>query len=57
MLLKSDQKAVLNLASWPINNEITETFVNEIKQIKGDMYDRASLELLKKKVMYESFYS
>ena len=55
--LKTDWEAVLNAASCSINNGVTEGNVNKIKQIKRDMYGRASYELLRKKVIYQSLFS
>ena len=54
--LKIDWEAVLNAASYPINNGVTEGNVNKIKQIKRDMYGRAGYELLRKKVIYQSLF-
>lgn len=54
--LKTDWEAVINAASYPINNGVTEGNVNKIKQIKRDMYGRASYELLRKKVIYQSLF-
>ncbi len=54
--LKTDWEAVLNAASCNISNGITEGSVNKIKQIKRDMYGRAGLELLRKKVIYQSLF-
>lgn len=55
--LKTDWEAVLNSASCSISNGVTEGNVNKIKQIKRDMYGRASYELLRKKVIYQSLFS
>lgn len=58
--LKTDWEAVINAASYGISNGITEGSVNkikQIKQIKRDMYGRASYELLRKKVIYQSLFS
>lgn len=55
--LKTDLEAVINAASYGISNGITEGSVNKIKQIKRDMYGRASYELLRKKVIYQSLFS
>lgn len=55
--LKTDLEAVINAASYGISNGITEGNVNKIKQIKRDMYGRASYELLRKKVIYQSLLS
>ncbi|WP_243473966.1 transposase [Schnuerera ultunensis] len=40
-----------------LSNGVTEGNVNKIKQIKRDMYGRASYELLRKKVIYQSLFS
>ena len=55
--LKTDLEAVINAASYGISNGIVEGNVNKIKQIKRDMYGRASYELLRKKVIYQSLFS
>lgn len=55
--LKQDWEAVLNAASLPISNGVAEGNVNKIKQIKRDMYGRASYELLRKKVIYQSSFN
>lgn len=55
--LKTDWEAVTNAAAYHLSNGITEGNVNKIKQIKRDMYGRASCELLRKKVIYQSLFS
>lgn len=55
--LKTDWEAVINAASYHLSNGVTEGNVNKIKQIKRDMYGRASYELLRKKVIYQSLFS
>lgn len=55
--LKKDWEAVINAASIGLSNGVTEGNVNKIKQIKRDMYGRASYELLRKKVIYQSLFS
>lgn len=55
--LKKDWDAVINAASIGFSNGVTEGNVNKIKQIKRDMYGRASYELLRKKVIYQSLFS
>ncbi len=55
--LKKDWEAVINAASIALSNGVTEGNVNKIKQIKRDMYGRASYELLRKKVIYQSLFS
>ena len=54
--LKTDWEAVINAASYPLSNGVTEENVNKIKQIKRDMYGKASYELLRKKVIYQSLF-
>lgn len=54
--LKKDYKAVLNAATYKMNNGITEGNVNKIKVIKRDMYGRASIELLRNKIVYQSLF-
>ena len=55
--LKTDFEAVINAASYGISNGITEGNVNKLKQIKRDMYGRASYKLLRQKVIYQSLFS
>ena len=55
--LKKDWEAVINAGSIGLSNGVTEGNVNKIKQIKRDMYGRASYELLIKKVIYQSLFS
>ena len=52
--LRKDWEGVLNAASYAISNGIAEGTVNRIKQVKRDMYGRAGIDLLRKKVMYQS---
>ena len=49
--LKIDKKAVTNSISYDISNGIVEGFVNKLKVVKRMMYGRASLELLKRKMV------
>ena len=49
--LKTDKKAVANSISYDISNGIVEGFVNKLKVVKRTMYGRASLELLKRKMV------
>jgi hypothetical protein len=46
-----DKKAVENAIAYPISNGVVEGFVNKLKTIKRIMYGRASLELLKRKMI------
>lgn len=52
--LRKDWEGLLNAASYAISNGIAEGTVNRIKQVKRDMYGRAGIDLLRKKVMYQS---
>lgn len=52
--LRKDWQAVLNAAAYAFNNGIAEGTVNKIKQVKRDMYGRAGIDLLEKKVIFQS---
>ncbi|WP_414151442.1 transposase [Acetobacterium carbinolicum] len=52
--LKQDSEAVLNAATYRISNGVTEGQVNKLKLIKRDMYGRASIGLLARKVIFQS---
>lgn len=52
--LKQDYEAVINSATYELNNGLLEGHVNKLKKIKRDMYGRASIDLLRKKVLYQS---
>jgi transposase len=49
--LSRDMKAVENAINMSWSNGAVEGHVNRIKSIKGQMYGRASFELLRKKVI------
>lgn len=49
--LNQDTEAVLNAATYKISNGVTEGQVNKLKLIKRDMYGRASVGLLARKVI------
>lgn len=51
--VKMDIKAVRNCITHPVSNGIVEGFVNKIKEVKRVMFGRASLELLKRKMILE----
>lgn len=53
--IHKDFDAVINSAKYKINNGIVEGNVGKIKKIKKDMFGRCSVELLRKKVIYQSF--
>lgn len=46
-----DYKAVLNAVLYPSNSGVVEGNINRLKNIKRQMYGRAGLELLKRKVI------
>ena len=50
--VRMDLKAVRNAIALDISNGIVEGFVNKLKSIKRVMYGRASLELLKRKMVF-----
>ncbi|MEA1974763.1 MAG: transposase [Bacillota bacterium] len=54
--LKTDYDAVVNSAKYIYNNGRTEGNVGKLKKIKHDMYGRGGIELLKKKVIFQSFF-
>ena len=51
--IKKDIKAVVNCITCPVSNGIVEGFVNKIKEVKRVMFGRASLNLLKRKLILE----
>ena len=51
--IKMDIKAVRNCITSPVSNGIVEGFVNKIKEVKRVMFGRASLNLLKRKLIME----
>ncbi|MGM0380267.1 MAG: transposase [Bacillota bacterium] len=55
--LKTDYKAVINSSKYIFNNGQTEGNVGKLKKIKHDMYGRGSIELLIKKVLFQSFFN
>ncbi len=52
--LANDQAALLNALSLPYSNGPTEGHVNRVKLIKRSMYGRASIELLRNKILYQA---
>lgn len=52
--IKMDLKAVRNAITEDISNGIVEGYVNKLKAMKRDMYGRASLELLKRKMVFSN---
>lgn len=50
--IKMDLKAVQNAIAMDTSNGIVEGYVNKLKAIKRTMYGRASLELLKRKMVF-----
>jgi transposase len=52
-LIFADFKAVENALNFGLNNALLEGHVNRLKTIKRQMYGRANLALLKKKVLYQ----
>lgn len=55
--LNKDYDAVLNAATYSESNGLLEGHVSKLKKIKRDMYGRASVELLRKKVIYQSNFN
>ena len=54
--IKMDYKAVINTIKQNITNGITEGFVNKLKEIKRNMYGRATIKLLKNKLVLEHIF-
>jgi len=52
--IKMDVKAVRNAIALENSNGIVEGFVNKLKEVKRVMYGRASLELLKRKMVFSN---
>jgi len=50
--IKMDRKAVSNAIALDASNGIVEGFVNKLKVVKRIMYGRASLDLLKRKMVF-----
>ena len=50
--IRMDLKAVRNAIALEISNGIVEGFVNKLKEVKRVMYGRASLNLLKRKMVF-----
>ena len=51
--IKMDIKVVRNCITSQVSNGIVEGFVNKIKEVKRFMFGRASLNLLKRKLIME----
>ena len=49
--IRNDQQAVINGLTLAWNSGKAEGTVNKIKMIKRQMYDRASFDLLRKRVI------
>jgi len=49
--IRRDYKAVLNAVLYSSSSGVVEGNINRLKTIKRQMYGRASLELLKRKVI------
>ncbi|MCI1349975.1 MAG: transposase, partial [Prevotella sp.] len=54
--IKRDYKAVVNTIKYNVTNGITEGFVNKLKVVKRSMYGRASIELLRNKLVLEHIF-
>ena len=52
--IKMDLKAVQNAITMDTSNGIVEGYVNKLKAVKRVMYGRASLELLKRKMVFSN---
>lgn len=54
--IKKDYGAVLNTIRQNVTNGITEGFVNKLKAVKRTMYGRASIRLLRRKMVLEHIF-
>lgn len=54
--LNTHYQAVLHSAQYTYSNGVVEGNVNKLKKIKRDMYNRASIQLLRNKVIFQSLY-
>ena len=52
--IKMDLKAVQNAIALDTSNGIVEGYVNKLKAVKRVMYGRASLELLRRKMVFDN---
>ena len=52
--IQMDLKAVQNAIALETSNGIVEGYVNKLKAVKRVMYGRASLELLKRKMVFSN---
>lgn len=50
--IKRDEKAVENAITYRFTNELAEGSVNKLKTLKRTMYEKASFEILKKKLLW-----
>lgn len=51
-----DIKAIKNAIIYDISNGIVEGFVNKLKAVKRMMYGRASINLLRNKMVFGNLY-
>lgn len=54
--VKFDYRAILNTIKENVTNGITEGFVNKLKAVKRTMYGRASIKLLRRKMVLEHIF-
>lgn len=50
--IKRDEKAVENAITYRFTNELAEGSVNKLKTLKRTMYEKASFETLKRKLLW-----
>lgn len=54
--IECDKKAVFNAITLPFSNGLLEGTVNKIKSVKRDMYNKASIDLLRVKLIGKTSY-
>ena len=54
--VKFDYRAILNTIKENVTNGITEGFVNKLIAVKRTMYGRASIKLLRRKMVLEHIF-
>lgn len=54
--LNTDYHAVINAARYKLSNGVVEGSVSKIKRIKHAMYGRGSVDLLRNKAIYQSYF-
>jgi len=52
--IRMDLNAVQNAITEDVSNGVVEGYVNKLKAIKRDMYGKASIELLRRKMVFSN---